>query len=79
MTGHFLPKQGTGVPILYLHQISNWTPPPGTSPWEEKALSRSLCTGTSAGNRSEWWCSLLKMGSGTHSVVEVLKGFRVTP
>lgn len=37
----------------YLHQISNWTPPPGPSPSAEKALRRTLCTGTSLGNRRE--------------------------
>lgn len=79
MIMYFLPRHRIGFSIVYLHQISKWTPPPGTSACAEKALSRSLCTGTSAGNRREWWCSLLKMGSGTQSVVADLKGFRVIP
>lgn len=79
MMVHFPPRHRIGFSTLYLHQISNWTPPPGTSPCAEKALSRSLCTGTSVGNRREWWCSLLKMGSGIQSVVADLKGFRVIP
>lgn len=64
--------------ILYLHQTSNWIPPP-TAPGAINALTRSLWTGTSAGTNKEWWCSSLKTGSGMHKAVAVRKGFNLMP